>query len=65
MLFEKRGRISLAEFCKRLPAYEQRPSSISPARWHAMLRQYNKWLAERDGITREELIGEWESEEES
>lgn len=63
MSFHKRGRITLAEFSKRLPAYEQRPSSISPARWYAMLRQYDKWRLERDQMTMEELIGEWESEE--
>jgi hypothetical protein len=28
-----------------------------------MLRQYEKWRAERDQMTMEELIGEWESDE--
>lgn len=63
MLFRKRGRITLAEFCKQLPTHQQRPPSISPARWYAMLRQHDKWLAERDRTTMDELIGEWESEE--
>lgn len=62
MQFQKYGRITLTEFCKRLPAYEQRPPSISPARWYAMLRQYDKWRLERDRMTMEELIGEWDSE---
>jgi len=64
MLSRKRKSFTLDAFHTRLAISGERPPGISPARWYAMLRQYDKWRLDRDRMTMEELIAEWESEEE-
>lgn len=64
MMFHNRYKITLANFAQHVAAFPERPPTISAERWRAMKRHLERWQAERDQMSIEQAIAEWEAEDE-